>query len=109
MKKLLSLIFTASLAFLAACSGIAQSPRSSTGNDTVYPVNRDTLTQILRSQGAAVEEGDAIQQPFFSVPGRILLVDGVAIQTFEYETESEMLKDSEHVNADGTVDNADIN
>lgn len=113
MKRFLSVIFLAGVAvMLAACAGGAptvEEPRSSEGNDTVYPVNRVTLIQILKSKGAVVEEGDEIQQPFFSVPGRILLVNGVAIQTFEYETEADMLRDSEHVNADGSVDNADIN
>ncbi|MCK6585414.1 MAG: hypothetical protein L6Q49_20120 [Anaerolineales bacterium] len=109
MKKLFPFLSFVALAVLAACSGIAQEPRSSEGSDKVYPVNRATLIQILESEGATVAEGDPIQQPFFSVPGRILLVNGEAIQTFEYESEAAMSKDSEHVYADGSVDNADIN
>ena len=42
------------------------------------------LADELRSAGAEVEPGSDIRQPFFSVPGRVLTVNGSDVQIFEY-------------------------
>jgi hypothetical protein len=42
------------------------------------------LTDALRMNGQSVEIGDPIDQPFFSVPGQIIMVNGEDVQVFEY-------------------------
>lgn len=44
----------------------------------------DSLAAKLRADGATVEVGDAISQPFFSPSGQILLVNGQEVQVFTY-------------------------
>src|SRR6266446_2106366 len=45
------------------------------------------LTEKLRAHGATVVlTRERISQPFFSVPSRIITVDGESLQVFEYAT-----------------------
>ena len=43
-----------------------------------------SLMDLLQSAGLSVTEGDQIEQPFFSTPGQILIVNGEDVQVFEY-------------------------
>src|SRR5262245_42749262 len=43
-----------------------------------------SLVSGLQSAGATVEPGDEIEQPFFSVTGRFIKVNGQDVQVFEY-------------------------
>ena len=42
------------------------------------------LVDVLRAAGANVEPAGDVDQPFFSVGGQVLLVDGGEVQVFEY-------------------------
>ncbi|MFQ5945722.1 MAG: hypothetical protein ACE5NC_05650 [Anaerolineae bacterium] len=44
-----------------------------------------SLIEALRARGATVEPSGDISQPFFSVGGQIIAVDGADVQVFEYE------------------------
>jgi len=60
------------------------------------------LTEKLRAHGATVAlTGEKVSQPFFSVAGRIINVDGEALQVFEYATASAADLDARRVSADG--------
>ena len=62
------------------------------------------LTEKLRGQGATVAiTKEKISQPFFSVPGRIVKVNGEALQVFEYATPSAADADASRVSTDGTT------
>ena len=65
------------------------------GSDDVgdNPLDWTRLVDRLRRAGAAVDVGGQVQQPFFSVPGRTLAVDGQNVQVFEYATEAAMQRD----------------
>jgi hypothetical protein len=60
-----------------------------------------SLVDALRAAGAEVEPGESIEQPFFSVTGRILEVDGADVQVFEYESAEAMETDASQVAPDG--------
>jgi hypothetical protein len=62
-------------------AGIKTETDSPDANDTYGLVK---LTDALRMNGQLVEFGDAIDQPFFSVSGQIILVNGEDVQVFEY-------------------------
>ncbi len=60
-----------------------------------------TLVDRLRAEGAAVTPNGTIQQPFFSVPGRLLRVDGEDVQVFEYATTLSAALEAAQVAPDG--------
>jgi hypothetical protein len=49
-----------------------------------------------------VEAGEPVQQPFFTVPGQILRVNGQDVQVFVYGTPQAMETDAAQVSADGS-------
>ena len=62
------------------------------------------LTEKLRALGATVTvTKEKVSQPFFSVPGRIIKINGEALQVFEYATPSAVDVDASRVSADGTT------
>ncbi len=48
-----------------------------------------------------MELGDPVEQPFFSVTGQILKLNGADVQVFEYESAEAMETDAAQVSADG--------
>jgi hypothetical protein len=48
-------------------------------------VDYRSLVDALRAAGHSVEPAEEISQPFLSVKGRRLIVDGESVQVFEYE------------------------
>jgi hypothetical protein len=44
------------------------------------------VVDALRAQGATVEPADTIEQPFFSVLGQLIKVNGQDVQVFEFTT-----------------------
>ena len=72
------------------------------GTDTVGgPLDRNGLVEGLRGAGVTVEVGGDIQQPFFSVAGRTLMVNGQTVQVFEYASEAAMQREAALVSPDG--------
>lgn len=73
-----------------------------------YSVNAKSSTELrslikkLRSQGAKVTlTSERVEQPFFSVPARILNINDVGIQVFQYSSRSATNKEAMLVSADG--------
>ena len=61
----------------------------------------DGLVSRLRAQGATVTAGGDVDQPFFSVKGRIVNVNGAAVQVFEYALSVLANADAAQVAPDG--------
>lgn len=72
------------------------SPASGTGG-----LDFNGLADSLRAGGATVSTGGTVQQPFFAVPGRILVVNGEDVQVFEYANASAAQADATRVSPDG--------
>lgn len=60
------------------------------------------LVEALEEAGAKVEQGDAIDQPFFTVSGQIIKVNGADVQAFEYADNAAMETEAANVPADGS-------
>ncbi len=66
------------------------------------PAELRSLMKKLRRQGARVAlTSERVKQPFFSVPARILNIDGVGVQVFQYSLLSAASKEAAVVNSDG--------
>ena len=105
-------LFTSTLLLLAlglsACAGqqaaaSTESPKQTQASSTeAQPVTEMTsLVDALRAEGATVESSEPVEQPFFSVGGEILKVNGADVQIFEYETPEAMEADAAKVAPDG--------
>lgn len=73
--------------------------------DTSIPMGAETagLVAALGTAGAQVERGQAVDQPFFSPPGQVLLVDQAEVQVFEYASEAERETESGAIAPDGSA------
>jgi hypothetical protein len=60
-----------------------------------------SLIDNLRAAGVTVEPVGEISQPFFSVKGQIIKVNGEDVQVFEYATEAEAEAEAATVSSDG--------
>ena len=60
------------------------------------------LIDKLRAQGAKVEAGDEVSQPFFSVKGRSVSIGDEAVQVFEYKTAGDAEAEAKSVDPHGT-------
>ncbi|OGO59312.1 MAG: hypothetical protein A2029_05020 [Chloroflexi bacterium RBG_19FT_COMBO_47_9] len=60
------------------------------------------LVAELRTRGATVEIGETIEQPFFTVSGQSLKINGVDVQVYEYASTEAMQADTAQVSADGS-------
>lgn len=78
---------------LAACGG---QPASAEGYGT-----EDFIAE-LREQGVEAEQGDAIEQAFFSVIGNYVNFNGESVQVFEYASAETMESDAVLVDANGS-------
>jgi hypothetical protein len=67
------------------------------------PLNLSGLIAGLRQAGATVATGEEVSQPFFSVKGRILKVDGEDVQAFSYRDESSAQREAGQVSPNGST------
>ncbi|MDQ3803178.1 MAG: hypothetical protein M3416_04915 [Acidobacteriota bacterium] len=68
----------------------------------------DTLAEALKAQGLNVERAGDVSQPFFSVEGHALNVDGENVQVFQYRTAGAAEKEAGQVSPDGSSVGASI-
>ena len=88
---------------LKACSS-----ESNTSN--VFDFDYVSLIDSLRAAGATVEPTGEISQPFFSVKGRIIKVNGGDVQVFEFTDADDTEAEAEKVSPDGKwVDKTHVN
>jgi len=63
----------------------------------------DSLVAGLRDTGATVQASGDIEQPFFSVKGKAIKVNGADVQVFEYQDNASAEKEAVLVSADGSL------
>ena len=71
------------------------------GERREQPLNLSRLITALRQAGTTVATGDEVSQPFFSVKGRIIRVNGEDVQVFVYRDESSAQRQASLVSANG--------
>ena len=76
---------------------------ASTAVQTAVVEDFNTLINTLQATGMNVEAGDQITQPFFSVTGQTLKVNGQDVQVFVYDTAQAMEAEAAQIAADGST------
>lgn len=76
---------------------VSEEPASETGKSI------DTLLAELQKTGMEVEKTQAIEQPFFSIPGKIISVNGEDVQVYQYPDEKSRENESRLISSDGSV------
>jgi hypothetical protein len=100
-----SILSTLVLAFGLILSACGSAPLANASNASPEPAaveDAASLAAALEAAGATVEIGDPISQPFFSVPGNIIKVNGADVQLFEYESSEAMELESSQIAPDGS-------
>lgn len=97
-RKLLGLIQTLVLV-MSACGSPATPPN--TPKEQRFFNGQADLVEALRAGGASVEIRGPIRQDFFNPEGRLIAVNGVEIQVFEYESPEAMEAEAVQVASDG--------
>ena len=103
MKKsiLFALILLLTMVSTAcAAQGVSGAPVNTTPSGEVEDL--EGLVEALQAEGAQVEMGDSIQQPFLSVPGQIVQVNGADVQVFEYASAEDMGLEASQITEDGS-------
>ncbi len=102
MKKIVLLTMLLVSAASAGCAarGVSGAPVDTTPEGEVEEMV--DLVEALQAEGAQVEMGEAIQQPFLSVPGQIVQVNGADVQVFEYASAEDMGVEASQVTEDGS-------
>ncbi|MDO8412718.1 MAG: hypothetical protein Q7S51_02890 [Gallionellaceae bacterium] len=60
-----------------------------------------TLITSLRASGAGVKLGEKVDQPFFSVPGKIITLNGEDIQVFQFPDVTTIAAQAAQISPDG--------
>ncbi len=94
---LISIVFMLT-AWSAGCAG-QQPPVVSHGGPVTDYIS---LIDNLRAAGATVEPAGEITQPFFSVKGQIITVNGGSVQVFEYTDTASADAEAALVSPDGS-------
>ncbi len=85
------------VAYGIGCAG--EKPPTPTGGQVS---DYASLTDNLRKAGATVEPAGEVTQPFFSVQGKIITVNGNDVQVFEYENATAADNEAALVSPDGS-------
>jgi len=99
--KLSVLLLTCGV-FLSACGGAPAANASNASPEPAMVEDQASLIAAIEAAGATVETGEPISQPFFSVEGNIIKVNGADVQVFEYESAEEMELESSQIAPDGS-------
>lgn len=107
LKVIVLLFFTASLAFGQSAPHRHRNrrqPAHRASSSRTKSSELVRLTERFRSQGGTVTvTKEKVSQPFFSAAGRVININGQALQVFEYATASAANADAGQVSADGTT------
>lgn len=69
------------------------------------PDDLDEVVRVLRAAGASVELGEAVEQDFLQLPGKILRIDGEEVQIFTYVSAEELEVQASQLPDDGNPEN----
>jgi hypothetical protein len=98
-KRVFILIVAGLALILAACgSGASESTAVPGGDISGY----SDLVDALAAEGATVDPAGEVEQPFFSVKGQAIKVNGADVQVFEYDDVAAREAESSQISADGS-------
>jgi hypothetical protein len=96
-SRLISVFVTCFLIGLVGCGGSSTPPTSHGGPVKDYV----SLVDHLRGVDATVVPTGSVTQPFFSVPGQVITVNGEQVQIYEYADEEAANAEAARISADG--------
>ena len=100
------ILFATSFAILASAEPLrvnAGSHEPLISSYELRPVkNVSDLINRLRAGGSKIGRGGKISQPFFSVPGRIITVDGEHVQVFQYANAKSTEREAKAIDQQGS-------
>lgn len=98
----MGILLILTLGIVTACSGrgtaASLDPVSHGGDVTNYV----SLVDALRAEGVTVEPAGTISQPFFSVEGQAITVNGEQVQVFEFADAAAASAAAQDVSPDGS-------
>jgi hypothetical protein len=100
--RIVSVLAMALGLILSACGSAPNASASNASPEPRAVEDQASLVAALKVAGATIETGDPISQPFFSVEGNILKVNGADVQLFEYESSEAMELESSQIAPDGS-------
>ena len=83
--------------------GAVETLAASTAVQTAAVQNLNSLMTALQAAGLTVESGEAVTQPFFTVSGQTLKVNGQDIQVFAYDTAQAMEAEASQISSDAST------
>lgn len=86
----------------ASCSSASTPDQNGSGEKNGPGADVYDLFAEIESSGATVENAEALSQPFLSVEGQIVKINGVEIQVFEFTDAVAALAESEMFSSDGS-------
>ena len=101
-RSVLSVLLVMFGMMLSACGGAPAASASNASPEPAKVVDRAGLITALEEAGATVEMGEPLSQPFLSVAGNIIRVNGADVQVFEYESVEKMELESSQIAPDGS-------
>lgn len=100
--RILSVLVMALGLTLSACGSVPAAIASNASPEPRAVEDQASLVAALKAAGATIETGDPISQPFFSVEGNIIKVNGADVQVFEYESSESMELESSQIAPEGS-------
>jgi hypothetical protein len=96
-SRLIGIFVALLLLGLGGCGGSSTPPTSHGGPVKDYV----SLIDHLRAAGATVVPKGSVTQPFFSVTGQVITVNGEQVQIYEYANEVDANAEAARISADG--------
>ncbi len=88
----------------ATCGGDFSTAKQAQGQSLASPVtDQASLISKLRAAGASVEVVGEVDQPFLSVTGTMIKLQGEDVQVFQYSSAAEMEAQAAPISRDGTA------
>jgi hypothetical protein len=107
-NRLLKVTFLGLFLLLVACAPAATEPADTSVDEPVAVSHGNEigdyvdLVDALRTGGAIVDPAGEIEQPFFSVGGQLITLDGGDVQVFEYTDADAAAADAALISPDGS-------
>jgi hypothetical protein len=83
--------------------GAVSTLAASTAVQTAAVQDLNSLMTALQAAGLTVESGAAVTQPFFTVPGQTLKINGQDVQVFAYDTAQAMEAEASQISPDAST------
>jgi hypothetical protein len=87
----------------ANCGGNFQAAKQAEAQSLGSVTDRASLINKLRATGASVEVVGEVDQPFLSVTGTMIKLQGEDVQVFQYSSAAEMEAQAALISRDGTA------